>query len=236
MGLWDRLFGRKTPATPPSAAAQATPAAAADADAAADIDPQLQPALALFQQGDHVGAYNAAVAHLDVGADAHRLCALSLSALGRYHEAFPHWLALFEVEQSAHNALQLATTSVMCNEIDRGEAWLMKFDQLNEHERATSPATARTNFLSALTQAGHGEHALPHLEWLREAYAGMSITDGHFLFVRGLPFFETFLERSTPLLRVCLPADALADWYLQMQPALDAPGQAAVAAHVASLQ
>ena len=129
-----------------------------------------------------------------------------------------------------------ATTSVMCNEIDRGEAWLMKFDQLNEQERATSPATARTNFLSALTQAGHGEHALPHLEWLREAYAGMSITDGHFLFVRGLPFFETFLERSTPLLRVCLPADALADWYLQMQPALDAPGQAAVAAHVASLQ
>ncbi|MBB4129857.1 hypothetical protein [Xanthomonas sp. 3075] len=238
MGLWDRLLGRepaatKTPRTEPVVA----PAAVADnAETAVEIDPALLPALHLFQRGDHVGAVNAAQAQLHVGADAQRLCALALSALDRYREAYPHWLALYELEPTAHNALQLATTSVMCNEIDRGEQWLLTFDDLNAQERSTSPATARTSFLTALTRAGHGAHALPHLEWLREAYAGMSITDSHFLYVRGLPFLEAFLERSTPLLRACLPADALPGWYAQLQPSLDPPGQAAVAAHIASLQ
>ncbi|KHL59016.1 hypothetical protein [Xanthomonas cannabis] len=238
MGLWDRLFGRKTAvAKTPRAEPTVAPAAADDApQASVDIDPALQPALAAFQRGDHVGAYNAAQAQLQAGADAQRLCALALSALDRYHEAYPHWLALYELEPSAHNALQLATTAVMCNEIERGEQWLLTFDALNAQERSTSPATARTSFLTALTRAGHGAHALPHLEWLREAYAGMSITDSHFLYVRGLPFLEAFLERSTPLLRQCLPADALPGWYAQLQPALDPPGQAAVAAHIASLQ
>ncbi|UOS98984.1 hypothetical protein LZZ50_00870 [Xanthomonas arboricola] len=238
MGLWDRLFGRKTPvAKTPRAEPTAAPAAAADdTDTEVQIDPALQPALSLFQRGDQLGAYNAAQAQLHLGADAQRLCALALSALDRYREAYPHWLALYELEPTAHNALQLATTSVMCNEIDRGEQWLLTFDDLNAQERSTSPATARTSFLTALTRAGHGAHALPHLEWLREAYAGMSITDSHFLYVRGLPFFEVFLERSTPLLRQCLPADALPGWYAQLQPALDPAGQAAVAAHIASLQ
>lgn len=238
MGLWNRLFGRKsTAANTPRTAPTAAPAAAADAsEAGAQIDPALQPSLSAFQRGDHVGAYNAAQTQLHLGADAQRLCALSLSALDRYREAYPYWLALYELEPSAHNALQLATTSVMCNEIAHGEQWLLTFDDLNAQERSTSPATARTSFLTALTRAGHGAHALPHLEWLREAYAGMSITDSHFLYVRGLPFLEAFLERSTPLLRQCLPADAVPEWYAQLQPALDPPGQAMVAAHIASLQ
>ncbi|RBK25796.1 hypothetical protein BRN80_04455, partial [Xanthomonas oryzae pv. oryzae] len=173
---------------------------------------------------------------LHLGADAQRLCALSLSALDRYREAYPYWLALCALEPTAHNALQLATTSVMCNEIDRGAQWLLTFDDLNAQERSTSPAIARTSFLTALTRAGHGAHALPHLEWLREAYAGMSMTDSHFLYVRGLPFLEAFLERSTALLRECLPADAVPAWYAQLQPALDPPGRGMVAAHIASLQ
>ncbi|MCC4589242.1 hypothetical protein JWH11_09470 [Xanthomonas melonis] len=238
MGLWDRLFGRKTAAAT-TQRAEPTLASAPEADDAASappIDPVLQPALTAFQRGEHLAAYAAAQPQLQRGADAQRLCALSLSALDRYAEAYPHWLALYELEPSAHNALQLATTSVMCNEIARGEQWLLTFDDLNAQERSTSPATARTSFLTALTRAGHGAHALPHLEWLREAYAGMSITDSHFLYVRGLPFLETFLERSAPLLQQCLPAGAVAAWYAQLQPSLDPPGQAAVAVHIASLR
>ncbi|CAJ25927.1 conserved hypothetical protein [Xanthomonas euvesicatoria pv. vesicatoria str. 85-10] len=238
MGLWDRLFGRKsTAANTPRTAPTAAPVAAADvSEAVAEIDPALQPALSAFQRGDHVAAYNAAQTQRHLGADAQRLCALSLSALDRYREAYPYWLALYALEPTAHNALQLATTSVMCNEIAQGEQWLLTFDDLNAQERSTSPATARTSFLTALTRAGHGAHALPHLEWLREAYTGMSITDSHFLYVRGLPFLEAFLERSTPLLRQCLPADAVPEWYAHLQPALDPPGQAMVAAHIASLR
>ncbi|MBZ4074195.1 hypothetical protein J4N35_24445, partial [Escherichia fergusonii] len=86
---------------------------------------------------------------------------------------------------SAHNALQLATTSVMCGELKRGEAWLMKFDEINEQTHEMSIVTARTQFISSLTQSGHMAEALPYLDWLRDVYAHVRITDSHFLYVRG---------------------------------------------------
>jgi tetratricopeptide (TPR) repeat protein len=235
MGFLSRMFGR----TSGAAANTTEPVSAATAETEVEADPGIDPALAsaldALQAGQHEQAFALASQQLQAGADAYRLCALSLGALGRYPQAFDYWLPLFEHEQTAHNALQLATVSVMCGEIDRGEAWLTKFDQINEETREVSPALARSNFISALEQAGHAERALPHLQWLREVYAQLSITDSHFLYVRGLPFFETFLERSLPLLRTQLPAEAIASWYQSIRERLDEPGQATLDAHVAAL-
>jgi hypothetical protein len=228
MGFLSRLFRRARPDAPP-----APPAAPDQAEGA--IDPALAEALDAFQGERHEQAFALASRQLQAGADAYRLCALSLSALGRHPEAFDYWLQLFEREPSAHNALQLATVSVMCGEPDRGEAWLAKFDQVNAQTREMSAALARGNFISALEQAGYGQRTLPHLEWLREAYASLSITDSHFLYVRGLPFFDTFLERSLPLLHAQLPPAAIAPWYRAIHARLDAEGQAMLDAHLARL-
>lgn len=224
MGLFSRLFGRST-------APQAATSAASDAGGP-DIHPSLSEALDALLGGDHERAFALASQALHAGADAQRICALASSALGRHHQAFGHWLALFDLEPSAHNALQLATVSVMCDEVERGEAWLLKFDQLNAEQPEMSPALAHSNFVSALEQAGHGARSLPHLEWLRDAYAALSITDSHYLHMRGLPFFSAFLDRSLPLLRLQLDDAAIAAWYRTCREPLDAEGKAALDAHL----
>lgn len=229
MGLFNKLFGKKT-----EAASSAAPAM--DAQDGKAIAPMLAPALRSYQAGRLDAAIAAAAPYVDTHADASRLCALAHSAADRHAEAFPYWLALFQQEPSAHNALQLATTSVMCGEVPRGEAWLMKFDEINEETRELSPVSARTNFISALKQSGHMAEALPYLAWVRDVYAHLRITDSHFLYMRGVPFFSAFLEVSLPTVRASLSADAVVAWYEELAGKLDEEGEAQLAAWIVHLK
>lgn len=231
MGLLGKLFGRKSRDTE-------TPVPAAPVSAAqegGDIVAELAPALKAYQEGRHDEAVAIASPYADRFADASRLCALAHSAQHRYLEAFPYWLALFQQEPSAHNALQLATTSVMCGELDRGEAWLMKFDEINQESREMSPVMARTNFISALNQAGRQAEALPYLSWVRDVYAHVRITDSHYLWSRGVPFFPSFLERSQANLQTHMSAAEMAAWYGELSGKLDEAGEAQLAAWIQRL-
>lgn len=225
MGLLKKLFGRNsnneavTIAQPPEDEGGVSP----------DIAPELRSALEFYQQGEHKATIAAAAPHAAHQADANRLCALAYSDMRRYPEAFPYWLALFNQEPSAHNALQLATTSVMCGELDRGEAWLMKFDEINEQTHELSSVTARTQFVSALKQSGHMAEALPYLVWLRDVYAHVRITDSHFLYMRGIPFFPSFLEVSLSILRANLSDEAIVEWFGVLSGKLDEEGEAQLA-------
>lgn len=222
MGFLKKLFGRNA-----DDKATNTPQPPKDeSDTSTDIAQELAPALQAYQQGNHEAAIAAAAPYADRHADANRLCALAYSDMRRYPEAFPYWLALFEQEPSAHNALQLATTSVMCGELKRGEAWLMKFDEINEETHEMSSVTARTQFISSLTQSGHTAEAVPYLVWLRDVYAHVRITDSHFLYMRGIPFFSSFLENSLPTLKAIMPNEAIVEWYGSLSGKLDEEGEA----------
>ncbi|WP_199028650.1 hypothetical protein [Ralstonia sp. ASV6] len=226
MGFLEKLFGRSAKDRTTKTAADAPQPAKDEGNTSGDIAPELASALQSYQQGRHEAAIAAAAPHVDRHADANRLCALAYSDMRRYPEAFPYWLALFNQEPSAHNALQLATTSVMCDELDRGEAWLMKFDEINEQTHELSSVTARTQFVSALKQSGHMAEALPYLAWLRDVYAHVRITDTHFLYMRGIPFFSSFLEISLPILRANLPDEAIVEWFGVLSGQLDEEGEA----------
>ncbi|MBM2770936.1 hypothetical protein [Burkholderia anthina] len=240
MGLLGKLFGKKprdeaaTP-TPHHDANEAGEAGNANEPSAPDIAPELAPALTAFQAGRHEAAIAAAAPHVERLADAARLCALSYSAMKRYPEAFPCWLALFQHEPSAHNAVQLATTSVMCDEVARGEAWMEKAAEVNHDTHEQSDVAARVNFISALMQSGHMREALPHLAWVRDVYGHVRITDSTFLYMRGIPFFSSFLENSFEILKVTQPADAIAPWYGELKGKLDEEGEAQLAAWVGRL-
>ncbi|AXK63922.1 hypothetical protein [Burkholderia sp. IDO3] len=240
MGLLGKLFGKKprdeaaTP-TPRHDANEAGEAGNANEPSALDIAPELAPALTAFQAGRHEAAIAAAAPHVERLADAARLCALSYSAMKRYPEAFPCWLALFQHEPSAHNAVQLATTSVMCDEVARGEAWMEKAAEVNHDTNEQSDVAARVNFISALMQSGHMREALPHLAWVRDVYGHVRITDSTFLYMRGIPFFSSFLENSFEILKATQPADAIAPWYGELKGKLDEEGEAQLAAWVGRL-
>ncbi|KAG8153303.1 hypothetical protein [Burkholderia catarinensis] len=239
MGLLGKLFGKKP-------RDEAVPAPTRSSDEAGepderddrnepDIAPELAPALAALQAGRHEAAIAAAAPHAERLADAARLCALSYSAMHRYPEAFPYWLELFDKEPSAHNAVQLATTSVMCGEVERGEAWMQKAAEVNHDTHEQSDVAARVNFISALMQSGHLREALPHLAWVRDVYGHVRITDSTFLYMRGIPFFPSFLEKSLEILKATQSADAIAPWYGELEGKLDEEGEAQLAAWVGRL-
>ncbi len=111
----------------------------------------------------------------------------------------------------------------------------MKFDEINEQTHEMSSVTARTQFISSLTQSGHVAEALPYLDWLRDVYAHVRTTDSHFLYMRGIPFFPSFLENSLPILKANMPADAVARRYGVLSEQLDEEGEAQLGQWLQSL-
>ena len=167
-----------------------------------------------------------------VRADAWRLCAISRSRLNQWPEAFEAYHALFDLEPSAMNALQLATTSVMQSELLRGQAWYDKAVELNANHADMPAARLCTAYLSALEQAGEYEATQPHLNWLAQGYRSMGITDDHFVWTRGFPFFGEFLRKSDVLLRMCVSDAERRAWYESLKADLDEAGQEAIAQHL----
>lgn len=66
---------------------------------------------------------------------------------------------------------------------------------------------------------------MAHVEWLKRAYQTISMVDDHLLYMYGLPFFGVFLEKSFPILQVCLPQDEIIIWYQSMLEHLDECGK-----------
>ncbi len=231
MGFFSRLFGRSP--SSPSASRNDEHDSHADlvAEETAPSDPpELIPAIAALKDNAFEKALEAALPYVEaespaVRTDANRLCALSLSRLDRYEEAFAYWLNVFSREESVHNALQLATSSVMCDELERGKAWLAKADELNEKQREMSPVALRINFISALSRRGHFHDAFDHLQWMKTLYEQLHITDSTFLYLRNVPFFTAFLENSLPITKAVLSPEEAVRWYASMREHLDTDGQ-----------
>lgn len=127
-----------------------------------EVAPQLEKALQAMLANNYPRAILRASKFIyskapDIMADAHRISAISYSRLDNYEKAFEHYLCLFELQEDAHTALQLATTSVMCREVQRRKAWFIKFGQLNDEKPEMPLGAAITNFITALTSQGYRE-------------------------------------------------------------------------------
>lgn len=200
-------------------------------DAATQAPPEeLLPALAAMEAGDFEQTVVLAENLRDhpeprLRTDALRLCALGLARQEKWNRAYDNYHALFACEPSVSNAMQLATTSVMDDRLERGQTWFEKASKLNA-ERQTMPwPELHTNFLSALAQKGEWAAGLPHVEWLRAMYQEMSSNDDRVTFMHGMPFLSVFFEKSLPFLRAHLGQSEVLAWYEKMHPHLDAEGQ-----------
>ncbi|MDR2219531.1 MAG: hypothetical protein LBE24_03015 [Methylobacillus sp.] len=229
MSIFKKLFGQKDDAD------ASPPPAEPPESSSGDIAPELAPALQALENEEFEKVVALASPHVENSADANRLCALACSRMGRWPEAFNHWLHLFDLEPSAHNALQLASSSVMCHEIDRGEAWLQKYHEINEKSGEMPVIAAYLNFTSAFEQAGHPERAMPYLTWIRDVYAHLNITDDTFLYMRGVPFFSSFLEKSLPYLKASMNLESGIAWYRELEGKLDEAGEQTLRAWIAHL-
>lgn len=199
-------------------------------EAEAPTPPELAPAVALLQDEAYAEALAAASQHTDtarpaVRTDALRICALACSHLERWDEASRHWRALFDHESSAHNALQLATSSVMAGALATGIEWVEKAAALNATSAELPGLQIWTNFVTALGRAGQAQAAMPYLDKIRQVYADLGTTDPTFLHLRRVPFFSAFLDNSGPLVRAALDSEAGRRWYASLLPSLDENGR-----------
>ncbi len=201
---------------------------------------ELVPALAALQSDNFAEAIELANSYAHdsnhlIAADARRICAQAHARLSQWQESFGNYKRLFDLEPSALNALQLATTAVMSADTPLGDSWFERAQAININSNELPQGRLRTAYLSALEQAGDYAATRPHLDWLACAYRSVKVTDDHFVWARGLPFFGEFLKKSQPLLLACVPEHEVRAWYEALCPDLDEAGRAAVKQHLASL-
>ena len=197
--------------------------------------PEVVKAIAHLQAGRLQAAIEAAAPHTSAEdarlyADANRICALACSQTGQWARANGYWQALFERESTAHNALQVATTFVMADQVEQGRAWAERALAMNADSREMPAVSIITNLMSAMTAANHHAAAMPYLDQLKALYVEIGITDSTYLYGHRMPFFSVFLERSADILERVLDADARRQWYATMLPHLDAQGRAELSA------
>lgn len=199
---------------------------------------ELEPALAAMQAGEFDTVLAAARPYVNAAdeqlrTDANRLCALSCSRLEKWSDAASYWEAVFATERNGHTALQVATSRVMAGELAEGEEWIEKTKQVNEDTGDVTSILIHTNFISALKRSGYLRAALPYLEWVKQVYEAAHSTDSTFLTLRGVPFFESFLEQSAAIVDASMDRAQAHAWYASMLPHLDQDGQDALNAWLA---
>ena len=200
-------------------------------DSAEAADPEeLKVALQALHEEDYPKALAAAIPHCGAANtalrnDANRLCAMACAHLAHWLDAAAYWETLFAHETTSHNALQVASSSVMAGDLDKGEQWFAKALEVNEKTGDTPQIHSYTNFISALDMSGQHRAALPYLEWVREIYQNLHITDATFLTLRGVPFFGSFLDKSAPIVSASMDAGQASAWYSAMLPHIDQDGQ-----------
>lgn len=204
--------------------------AARDENAERPVAPELAPALALLQDGALEQACAAAEAQFGsddpaVQADALRICALACSGLERWQDACYHWQALLDYEPTAHNALQVATTSVMAGATAQGVEWIEQAAALNLRSRELPMLQVWIGFVTALGRTGQERAALPYLEKIRQVYAELGTTDATVLYAQRIPFFGAFLDNTRPLVRAALDDEQGRRWYASLLPSLDDRGK-----------
>jgi hypothetical protein len=206
----------------------------ANDDAAPDrteiTPPELDDALEALEAGQFSTAMSLAAPYCTAGKtalrnDANRICALSCSRLGRWEDARRYWKALYEHEIGAHNALQIAASSAMAGQLAQAEEWFARAKALNEQEPGMPAVLMYTSFITALKNGDNLRAALPYLAWMRDLYQNLHTTDSTFLTLRGVPFFESFLEQSAPIVEASLSAEKARAWYESMLPHLDQDGR-----------
>lgn len=147
--------------------------------------PELAAAIGHLQAGEYQAAYEGALPFVSANGnrlycDANRICAIVCSESRQWTKAAAYWQALFAGEASAHNALQVATSTVMADMVEQGLAWAERARALNAVSREMPDVAILASMLSALATANQLEAAFPHLDergkaeltaWLDEACA-----------------------------------------------------------------
>jgi hypothetical protein len=192
--------------------------------------PELLEGVAALGDERYADALSVAAQHVSsdrysLRVDARRMCGFANAKLERWTDASQAYIALFDEEPTARNAAEVASCSVMAGDIDSGEIWIAKALEMNRVDRTVPGMSILTNYISALMRKGCMTVAMPYLEQVKQCYESLNSTDSTFLWIRGVPFFESFLEKSAVIVHATLDPARAREWYESMLPHVDQAGK-----------
>lgn len=166
---------------------------------------ELQSAEEELEEANDGAAIERAEPFLDADRPAVRRRALRITGLAHFHRgdydaAVPFLREVAEAEETTDAWFNVVTSATMAGQVSKGLQAFRRATELNDSEGLTLPKM-HYYFARALIDTGEYERALQPLEWLREAYADLGITDNHFVHRRGFPFLDHTLELVVEVFR-----------------------------------
>jgi hypothetical protein len=198
--------------------------------ATADSNPlELLPAIDQLEAGNFEDSLKSAAPYLTAAdaqlcIDAIRISALATSRMDKWADALGLWRSLFDREATAHNALQVATASVMTGNVAQGQQWMETATRLNAVTHDVPWMLIKTNFITALKNSGNAKLALPYLGEVKDIYEKLHNTDPTYLTLQGMPLLASFLSNSREIVTSALPEAEARHWYESMVPHIDKDG------------
>lgn len=188
----------------------------------------LEAAWAAMHAGEHAMALDLS-AHL-VDPEAEQLRGLAYFHLGQHQEAMAHLAKYAAYHGKALDWFNYANAAALAAAPATAlEAFQHCKELHGKDQQATniSLPTMTWYFCKSMQAAGYLDMIDQELESLRQGYMQARITDSHYLYTRGLPDFEDFLEIFKDWLQILPYAEAESKWQ-SLNSNLDAQGKAAL--------
>ncbi len=138
--------------------------------------------------------------------------ALALFEQGKYQESYPLFNDLAKMTDQDHDWLSVVTSAAMTGDFDSAEkAFVFLFERITtkvekhntligegkegiSDDIPVSPSQLLLYHAFSLAEGGVPKRAMRPATELTEIYCIGEITDDHFLYMRGVPFFANFLK------------------------------------------
>ncbi len=136
--------------------------------------------------------------------EAKKVIGLSLFRQKKYSESEFIFQEISEQSENPDDWFNLTTSATLNRNIDLGDRAFNKAIELykqNGTQKNLSIPNMHYYYMQGLRDIREFEKAFLHFKKLKEFYSKFVITDSTFLYMRGMPFFEHFLESSELILK-----------------------------------
>lgn len=159
--------------------------------------------------------------------EANKLVALGNFRLGNFDLAQKSFVTLSKNSKNSDDWFNLVTSATLNNQIELGKkAFNTALDLYKKNGKRENLSIPNMMFyyMQCLKDISHFELAYEQLNELKKIYSELKITDGTFLHIRGVPFFEHTIDASKDILEK-LEQKEVSNWIKSFKDSVDDDGK-----------
>jgi tetratricopeptide (TPR) repeat protein len=163
----------------------------------------------------------------DIKFEANKLVALGNFRLGNYGKSQQIFEMLASKSNNSNDWFNVVTSSTLNGNVDLGRSAFDKAVELykkHKDKESISIPNMMFYYMQCLKDVNQFELAFEQLNELKKIYTELKITDGTFLHLRGVPFFEHTIDASKDILEKSDPQEVEA-WISSFKKSVDNDGK-----------